>query len=587
MPIGLFEDVGIIAGFVLLTAAAVMLAVRVRPTPMRLLRVVLEMSTALLLVAAFAHWALLVPLDAFRAGPPTLANIVLAAYSVCAIGLFFFTLAFSRPLHRLWTRFFVAALAAAGLAPAAFLVARQYGAGQPLASVVDAIVMSAFALLALAGVARMDPAYSASLEPTFLDPTPTWTGMAAPLLGLAGVVPLVWLAPVASAPGNGAAFGTFAVLIAGLITGRNIIVIEENRPLLDGQAASSRYETVIESSPSGIFVLDLDGKIVFANQAAAAIAGAYRKEDLIGRHELEFSDPDYPEHPNTAAKTRYFDEVARMGGRATSADSPTTAPYLTLQGRHIWVEQTVRPTIYEGRPAVLLQTVDITARVAAERASEEYQARLGALSSELLETAEHEQRRFAAALHDEVSQPLAICRMHLTAGISDGSIEGRHAEEALRLLDMAIAHTRGLTFQIAPPFLTDVGLGKALDRLAHDFATDYSLHVTVTGRIDEDALDQKARSALFRTTRELLHNVVKHACVREAEVILAQADGFVSVTVADQGVGLSRWANSLEPSHGFGLLSIQERLPRLGGDFEIGPGPNGGVRATARLPVKS
>jgi signal transduction histidine kinase len=197
-----------------------------------------------------------------------------------------------------------------------------------------------------------------------------------------------------------------------------------------------------------------------------------------------------------------------------------------------------------------------------------------------------ERRRLADDLHDHVSQPLAVARMRLLAGMAEASVEGEYAAEALELLDTAIARTRGLMSRMSPPFLDDVGLRKALEWLAVDFEGRYALETTVTGEIDESVLSEEGRSTLYRTARELLHNVVKHACVNRAEVLLAQEGGFITLTVMDNGAGLSEEIEQLTLGNGFGLRSIKGRLPRLGGDFELASSPEGGTIATAKLPAR-
>jgi signal transduction histidine kinase len=56
--------------------------------------------------------------------------------------------------------------------------------------------------------------------------------------------------------------------------------------------------------------------------------------------------------------------------------------------------------------------------------------------------------------------------------------------------------------------------------------------------------------------------------------------GEVEVDVADDGHGLASSSQS-----GVGIASMRERVEELGGSFSIGPGPQGGTRVVARLPL--
>jgi signal transduction histidine kinase len=57
-------------------------------------------------------------------------------------------------------------------------------------------------------------------------------------------------------------------------------------------------------------------------------------------------------------------------------------------------------------------------------------------------------------------------------------------------------------------------------------------------------------------------------------------DGRLSLEVADDGRGLAQ-----DRRAGVGLSSMCERAAELGGECQITPGPTGGTRVLARLPL--
>ena len=70
--------------------------------------------------------------------------------------------------------------------------------------------------------------------------------------------------------------------------------------------------------------------------------------------------------------------------------------------------------------------------------------------------------------------------------------------------------------------------------------------------------------AAFRMVQEALNNTLKHAQAKRVEVgILRDREG-LSLTVADDGVGLPPDAEASD--RGLGLLGIRERARSLGGD---------------------
>ena len=59
-------------------------------------------------------------------------------------------------------------------------------------------------------------------------------------------------------------------------------------------AEEIRYRDLVHLSPDGILV-DLGGRVVFANAQAAAILGAAAPSELVGRSPLELVHPDHHE----------------------------------------------------------------------------------------------------------------------------------------------------------------------------------------------------------------------------------------------------------------------------------------------------
>jgi signal transduction histidine kinase len=92
------------------------------------------------------------------------------------------------------------------------------------------------------------------------------------------------------------------------------------------------------------------------------------------------------------------------------------------------------------------------------------------------------------------------------------------------------------------------------------------------------------REELFRSAREALSNVVKHAGVTSAKVELSFSADEASVRVSDAGRGFDPAADRRAES--FGLLSLQERAQALGGSAQISSEPGKGTQVLVRLPLE-
>lgn len=99
--------------------------------------------------------------------------------------------------------------------------------------------------------------------------------------------------------------------------------------------------------------------------------------------------------------------------------------------------------------------------------------------------------------------------------------------------------------------------------------------------------DAEVSEVVFRTIRELLTNVRRHARATRVKVSsVGRRDGSIGITVADDGIGLpphKRRGNPLE-SGGIGLWSIDQRLRAFEAILDIEAAAGGGTRAMVILP---
>jgi len=87
--------------------------------------------------------------------------------------------------------------------------------------------------------------------------------------------------------------------------------------------------------------------------------------------------------------------------------------------------------------------------------------------------------------------------------------------------------------------------------------------------------------------RELLMNVVKHASASKAIVSIRIGGGEVELSVSDDGCGFEVDAATQSGHSGFGLFSIRDRLPHLGGKLTICSKQGRGTTATITMPLNN
>lgn len=121
--------------------------------------------------------------------------------------------------------------------------------------------------------------------------------------------------------------------------------------------SEARYRALFQLSPDAIFVHCGD-VIVFANEAAARLFDAGSPQALIGRN---WHDLVAPEHWSVTEE-----RVASLTGGQSSSLQPLERHYLTLGGRVFPAESSAARIAFDGAPAVLSITRDITERRKAE-----------------------------------------------------------------------------------------------------------------------------------------------------------------------------------------------------------------------------
>ena len=210
--------------------------------------------------------------------------------------------------------------------------------------------------------------------------------------------------------------------------------------------------------------------------------------------------------------------------------------------------------------------------------------RLMADQRELLEqlstVEERERLLLAEAIHDEPLQLVVAATMRLDT--LTGSLGDRPAEteQVILLLEDAIGQLRTLMTALTPPELTE-GLGPALLRLAQAvFVVDSSVTVSLSGH-DHVGLSPARQLNVCRILREGLVNARKHARASHIWLTLAEADGLVTATLRDDGVG----ADELDPRPGhLGMATMLGRAAAEGGHLEITTAPGEGTTLVLTVP---
>jgi signal transduction histidine kinase len=237
--------------------------------------------------------------------------------------------------------------------------------------------------------------------------------------------------------------------------------------------------------------------------------------------------------------------------------------------------------------AIAERVADVIELKEAEQALGAYQDQLRSLASQLAMTEERQRRDLATYLHDRIGQELALMKMKLE------SVRGRAQDEASnRVIDQvcemsadALRKTRTLMFEISPPILHELGLAPAIEWLADTTRAQHGLAVEVDAE-PVPAIEEDLKVLVFRSTNELVNNIVRHAGATSAVIRVRASERWLRVEVEDDGRGFEPERTAQAGASGaFGLFSIRERLAYLGGRLELISAPGKGTRAIIEAPL--
>ncbi|GAA4709445.1 sensor histidine kinase [Phytohabitans rumicis] len=211
-------------------------------------------------------------------------------------------------------------------------------------------------------------------------------------------------------------------------------------------------------------------------------------------------------------------------------------------------------------------------------------------ASHAAEAVTAERLRISRELHDSVAHSIGIIALQAGAASRVIDTQPTAARSAMTAVEAASRQTLselrrmlGLLRDAEPrhdraQFEPMPGLADA-ERLA---ATTGAAGVSVDlrWRGEHRPLPPDIDIAAYRIIQESLTNVVRHAHTTNCRVFIDHRDDWLSIVVEDDGRGTGPTTGT-----GYGIAGMRERVDLLHGHFHAGPRPEGGFRATARIPI--
>jgi two-component system NarL family sensor kinase len=195
--------------------------------------------------------------------------------------------------------------------------------------------------------------------------------------------------------------------------------------------------------------------------------------------------------------------------------------------------------------------------------------------------ADHERRRLAQELHDDVIQDLSGVRYALSSlGAHLDPTNGPDLERLAMIVHRDVDVLRDMVTALYPRGLDPRSLAMSISDLANPLRSA-GVHVEVD--VDEElVLDETAAALVYRVARESLHNAQKHAQPRNVDIRLVRADSCTVLTVVDDGRGFDQTTDP--PAGHVGLQLIRDTVAEAGGTLLLDSGTGRGTRVRLSLP---
>jgi PAS domain S-box-containing protein len=228
------------------------------------------------------------------------------------------------------------------------------------------------------------------------------------------------------------------------------------------QIATAEQAALLELTQDSVFVIDIEGKVLFWSRGAEAMLG-YSKSMAVGAISQVLLRTEFPQ-PMDEIRA----ELMRLGH--WEGDLIITA----LDGRRIvvssrWALQWAKR---DEAPRVLVINSDITERKRGEESLILQREQLRALAERLQLVREEDRKQVARDLHDQIGQILTAIKMDMmwmTRHLPESETDVlARIKESIQLLNDGVKTVRAICSGLRPGVLDDLGLAAAIEWQASD-----------------------------------------------------------------------------------------------------------------------
>src|SRR5258708_11118670 len=212
---------------------------------------------------------------------------------------------------------------------------------------------------------------------------------------------------------------------------------------------------------------------------------------------------------------------------------------------------------------------------------------LSSVDRRLIDAEERERARIARDLHDDIGQRFALLAVNfdqLKRAVPNPTVEALTTmDQLLKQIEQLSSDIHALARRMHSSKLEYLGLFGTMRGFCKEFEHQQKVGIDFRSHDLPSPLPLDVSLSLFRVLQEALHNSAKHSGAQQFEVELFEALDAIHLIVRDSGLGFD--PKAAIKGRGLGLISMQERIKLVKGEFSIDSQLSRGTTIHARVPV--
>ncbi len=339
--------------------------------------------------------------------------------------------------------------------------------------------------------------------------------------------------------------------------------------------SESRLQSVLTSIDDSVYVFDKHGRFIACHSEPSK--DVYEtKGDCIGRKHADVM-------PTRVNKMFFAAFNQNMNGIVADYEFSRDT-----NGKRKWINVKLSPMFIDGEFNGSVAVIrDITQRKQVEQKLRESQKQLRALSGHLQYIRDEERKDIAHKIHEELGQLLTAVKIDISwlqkQLLHHNEIPTKKMEDILKLVDMSIQIVKGVSAELRPGLLYELGLLAAIEWQTEEFYKLTGIKCNVTSIPAKIVIEQELAITFFSVFQELLTNVFRHAEATKVDISLRKQGKKVILIVNDNGKGITE--EQINEPNSLGLIGVRERVQYWGGTVSIIGIPGEGTHVIVSIPL--